>query len=68
MIFVSYLVEIPLGRMNPSVEDVHSIEAQAFQVCNTDGEEGLNWLEVEACEVLNHFPHKLCYFEDFTRN
>ena len=40
--------------MNPRVEDVHSIEAQAFQVCNTDGEEGLTWLEVEACEVLNH--------------
>ena len=38
--------------MNPRLEDVHSIEAQAFQVCNTDGEEGLTWLEVEACEVL----------------
>ena len=44
-------MEIPLGRMNPRVEDVNSIEAQAFKVCNTDGEEGLTWLEVEACEV-----------------
>ena len=44
-------MEIPLGRMNPRVEDVNSIEAQAFEVCNTDGEEGLTWLEVEACKV-----------------
>ena len=51
-------MEIPLGRMNPRVEDVNSIEAQAFKVCNTDGKEGLTWLEVEACEVVNHFSHK----------
>ena len=44
-------MEIPLGRISPRVEDVNSIEAQAFEVCNTDGEEGLTWLEVEACEV-----------------
>ena len=44
-------MEIPLGRISPRVEDVNSIEAQAFKVCNTDGEEGLTWLEVEACEV-----------------
>ena len=36
--------------MTASVND--DIELQAFQVCNTDGEEGLTWLEVEACEVL----------------
>ena len=30
----------------------YDMELQAFQVCNTDGEEGLTWLEVEACEVL----------------
>ena len=43
----------------------YDMELQAFQVCNTDGEEGLTWLEVEACEVLyflnyysplNNFP------------
>ena len=44
-------MEIPLGRMNVRFEDINSIEAQAFKVCNTDGEEGLTWLEVEACEV-----------------
>ena len=38
--------------MTTSVKNVYDIELQAFQVCNTDGEEGLTWLEVEACEVL----------------
>ena len=38
--------------MTTSVKDVYDMELQAFQVCNTDGEEGLTWLEVEACEVL----------------
>ena len=56
-------MEIPLGRMNVRFEDINSIEAQAFKVCNTDGEEGLTWLEVEACEVkmvLNsNLPPKL---------
>ena len=37
--------------MKPSVKDVYDMELQAFQVCNTDGEEGLSWLEVEDCEV-----------------
>ena len=39
--------------MTTSVKDVYDIELQAFQVCNTDGEEGLTWLEVEDCEVQN---------------
>ena len=43
--------------MTTSVKDVYDMELQAFQVCNTDGEEGLTWLEVEACEVLYFLNH-----------
>ena len=56
-------MEIPLGRMNVRFEDINSIEAQAFKVCNTDGEEGLTWLEVEACEVKMVLKSNLPKFE-----
>ena len=29
------------------------IVTAAFQICNTDGKEGLTWPEAEACEVSN---------------
>ena len=28
-----------------------TVEPLAFAVCNTDGVEGLSWVEVEQCEV-----------------
>ena len=29
-----------------------NLAKQAFQTCETDGEEGLTWDEVDSCEVL----------------
>jgi hypothetical protein len=33
------------------IDDIESIEAKAFEICNTDGEKGLTWSEVETCLV-----------------
>ena len=48
-----------------------TVEPLAFAVCNTDGVEGLSWVEVEQCEVskskycisANQCPQKLFFFE-----
>merc|ERR1711894_353107 len=34
------------------VIDASTVETLAYDVCNTDGEEGLSWAEVEDCEEL----------------
>ena len=36
-------------------DDIESFEAKAFEICNTDGEKGLTWSEVENCLVSIHF-------------
>ena len=36
--------------MDSMINDT-TVETLAFGVCNTDGEEGLSWAEVEHCEV-----------------
>ena len=46
-----------LGNEEESLFDRNSnwskfnLAKQAFQTCETDGEEGLTWNEVDACEV-----------------
>ena len=37
-------------RMGSVITD-DTVEPLAFEVCNTDGVEGLSWAEVEQCEV-----------------
>merc|ERR1712243_333379 len=32
--------------------DIEELEMQAFEQCESDGEEGLTWDEVEACEAM----------------
>ena len=29
-----------------------TVESMAFEICNTDGVDGLSWAEVEQCEVI----------------
>merc|ERR1712126_252525 len=33
-------------------DDIEELEMQAFEQCESDGEEGLTWDEVEECEAL----------------
>ena len=35
----------------PSIVHLEELEVVAFDVCNTDGTEGLTWAEIEECEV-----------------
>merc|ERR1712133_305547 len=46
----------PMGdpEENPGddLPDVEELEMQAFEQCESDGEEGLTWDEVEACEAM----------------
>ena len=37
--------------------DASTVETLAYDVCNTDGEEGLSWAEVEDCEVSKNKFH-----------
>merc|ERR1712133_46388 len=37
------------SRMKPDIEE---LEMQAFEQCESDGEEGLTWDEVEECEAI----------------
>ena len=38
-----------------------NLAKQAFQTCETDGEEGLTWDEVDACEVRAYnIPSSAC--------
>jgi len=48
---VTILMVISGTLAQPDIpEEVMKEEKLAFQVCNTDGKEGLTWPEVEACE------------------
>ena len=49
--------------MGPDIVD-DRLEILAFGVCNTDGIEGLTWVEVDQCQVCkNKYDHqKLVYF------
>ena len=48
------------GQMNPVTTD-DSFETLAFGVCNSDGVEGLSWVEVEQCQVSkNKYGSKAC--------
>merc|ERR1712126_635568 len=42
-------VSLAEGRMKPDIEE---LEMQAFEQCESDGEEGLTWDEVEECEAI----------------
>ena len=43
---------VPSGREDvPSKIHLEELEVVAFDVCNTDGTEGLTWAEIEECEV-----------------
>jgi len=35
----------------PSITHLEELEVVAFDVCNTDGTEGLTWAEIEECEA-----------------
>ena len=41
------------GHKGPVITD-DSFETLAFEVCNTDGVEGLSWAEVEQCQVSKY--------------
>ena len=51
------------GEGSIRTDDIESIEAKAFEICNTDGEKGLTWPEVENCLVSLHFT--LSDFKNF---
>jgi len=43
---------VPTGREAvPSIVHLEELEVVAFDVCNTDGTEGLTWAEIEECEA-----------------
>ena len=43
--------------MKINTGNVFNIEAEAFEVCNTDSIEGLTWSEVQNCEVIVFFKN-----------
>ena len=49
----SFTDECP-DRMGSVITD-DTVEPLAFEVCNTDGVEGLSWAEVEQCEVSKKY-------------
>merc|ERR1711962_749470 len=42
----------PEDNLGDDLPDVEELEMQAFEQCESDGEEGLTWDEVEACEAI----------------
>merc|ERR1712098_122927 len=42
----------PEDNPGDDLPDVEELEMQAFEQCESDGEEGLTWDEVEACEAI----------------
>merc|ERR1711962_526584 len=42
----------PEDNLGDDIPDVEELEMQAFEQCESDGEEGLTWDEVEACEAI----------------
>ena len=44
---------IILGADGYENQEVVDLSMQGFVTCNTDGQYGLTWDEIEACEVTN---------------
>merc|ERR1712215_375902 len=42
----------PEDNIGDDLPDVEELEMQAFEQCESDGEDGLTWDEVEACEAI----------------
>merc|ERR1712133_49140 len=45
-------VNDPMDDPMDDLADIEELEMQAFEQCESDGEEGLTWDEVEACEAM----------------
>merc|ERR1712240_869595 len=45
-------VNDPMDDPMDDLADIEELEMQAFEQCESDGEEGLTWDEVEECEAL----------------
>merc|ERR1712112_741551 len=45
-------VNDPMDDLMDDLADIEELEMQAFEQCESDGEEGLTWDEVEECEAL----------------
>merc|ERR1712240_15346 len=45
-------VNDPMDDPMDDLADIEELEMQAFEQCERDGEEGLTWDEVEACEAM----------------
>merc|ERR1712112_420412 len=46
------LMDDPEDDATDDLPDIEELEMQAFEQCESDGEEGLTWDEVEACEAM----------------
>merc|ERR1712126_504483 len=46
------LMDDPEDDATDDFPDIEELEMQAFEQCESDGEEGLTWDEVEACEAM----------------
>merc|ERR1712112_489175 len=46
------LMDDPEDDATDNLSDIEELEMQAFEQCESDGEEGLTWDEVEACEAM----------------
>merc|ERR1711955_200168 len=49
---VEDLVNDPMDDLMNDLADIEELEMQAFEQCESDGEEGLTWDEVEECEAM----------------
>merc|ERR1711955_89005 len=45
-------VNDPMDDPMDDLADIEELEMQAFEQCESDGEEGLTWDEVEECEAM----------------
>ena len=61
----SFYLDCP-DRMGSEISD-ETIESLAYEVCNTDGVEGLSWSEVDLCEV-SKYKYEDMRLEYRTRN
>merc|ERR1711936_366818 len=71
------LVETTVTSIMHQQDDIKELEKESFIVCDTDGDEGLSWDEVEKCEdkyklfldvdSFDHLPNKE-EFESFDTN
>merc|ERR1712112_300919 len=46
------LMDDPEDDATDDLPDIEELEMQAFEQCESDGEEGLTWDEVEECEAM----------------